>query len=97
MTTGNDRPRNSDVIGVGNVSGRNANDAHVRRAAAAAVHFGTELAEAIPAPRQAPGEGRRPVVSEPSLCRASRYEAPSSVHLVLSVALLFFAVAISML
>lgn len=97
MTTGNGGPRNSDVIGVGNVSGRNENDAHVRRAAAAAVHFGTELVEAIPAPRSAPGEGRRPVVTEPSPCRAARYEGPSPVHLVLSVALLFFAVAVSML
>jgi hypothetical protein len=37
------------------------------------------------------------VVTEPSLCRAGRYEAPSPAHLVLSLALLFFAVAVSML
>jgi hypothetical protein len=37
------------------------------------------------------------VVTEPSQCRAGRYEAPSPTHLVLSLALLFFAVAVSML
>ncbi|TQM80979.1 hypothetical protein FHX81_3339 [Saccharothrix saharensis] len=37
------------------------------------------------------------MVTEPSLCRAGRYEAPSVAHLVLSLALLFFAVAVSML
>ncbi|GAB2991252.1 hypothetical protein GCM10027184_51440 [Saccharothrix stipae] len=42
-------------------------------------------------------EGRRPVVTDPSLCRAARYEVPSPAHLVLSFALLFFAVAASML
>ncbi|MEU4740370.1 hypothetical protein AB0G02_07840 [Actinosynnema sp. NPDC023658] len=40
--------------------------------------------------------GRRPVVIEPTLCRAGR-EVPSVVHLVLSLALLFFAVTASML
>jgi hypothetical protein len=42
-------------------------------------------------------EGRRPVVTDPSLCRAARYEVPLPAHLVLSFALLFFAVAASML
>lgn len=37
------------------------------------------------------------MVTEPSLCRAARYESPSPAHLALSLALLFFAVAVSML
>ncbi len=35
------------------------------------------------------------MVTEPSPCRAARYETPSPAHLVLSLALLFFAVAAS--
>lgn len=97
MITSNDLARNSDAIGVGNVSGRKANDSHLGRAEGSSVLFGAAVAEAVPV--AGPVErGRRAVVSDPtSLCRASRYEGPSLVHLVISLALLFFAVAVSVL
>ncbi|MEU4765377.1 hypothetical protein AB0H12_19175 [Actinosynnema sp. NPDC023794] len=40
---------------------------------------------------------RRPVLTERSLCPGGRPEVPSLVHLVLSLAVLCFAVAISVL
>ncbi|PSL54450.1 hypothetical protein B0I31_107509 [Saccharothrix carnea] len=87
MIASNELARDSDANGVGNVSGRNVNDAHKRRAAGSSVQFGAVDAET----------GRRAVMTEPPLCRAGRCEVPSVAHLVLSLALVFFAVAVSML
>ncbi|XVS65408.1 hypothetical protein ACQPYE_04890 [Actinosynnema sp. CA-299493] len=77
------------------------NDAHMWRAAGPPGQFGMGVAledrVGLVGAVADTGKDRRPVVVEPSLCRESRYGAPSAVHLVLSLALLCFAVAISML
>lgn len=85
------------------------NDAHMSGAPGTSVLFGACAAGSITLVRESEsesevevgiaveaGKGRRPV-TEPSLCRAIRCEAPSLAHLVLSLALVLFAVAISVL
>ncbi|QQQ77313.1 hypothetical protein IOD16_01800 [Saccharothrix sp. 6-C] len=73
----------------------------MRRAAGPPGQFGTGVAlehrAARPDGAVETGAGRRPVVVEPLLCREARGGAPSAVHLALCLALLCFAVAISML
>lgn len=95
MITSNELARLPEAKGVGNVSGRNVNESHLDRARGSSVHFGTGVREEVSVVRDEQA-GRRPVVIEPTLCRAGR-EVPSVVHLVLSLALLFFAVTASML
>ncbi|KOX17300.1 hypothetical protein ADK67_38845 [Saccharothrix sp. NRRL B-16348] len=71
------------------------------RAAGPSVQFGTDVAledrAGRPVDAVEAGTGRQPVVTEPLLCRETRYEVTSPVKLVLSLALLCFAVAISFL
>lgn len=95
--SGNESSRKSDVKGVGIVSGRNADDSHVRRVAGPSDPFGAGVALEEPVGAADAGRGRPAVVIDPPLCRAARYEVPSATHLALSLALLLFAVAVSLL
>jgi hypothetical protein len=101
VITSNGSTRDSDAKGVGNVSGRKVDDSHMRAAAGSSVLFGTGVAleDRVVRPVAAAdaARGRLPVVSEPVRCPGGRPEVPSLVHLVLSLAVLCFAVAISVL
>jgi len=98
VITSNELARDSDANGVGNVSGRKVNDSHRGSAAGRSVLFGAGVAlEERPVAAAGAARGGRPVVTEPALCPTGRSEVPSMAHLVLSLALLCFAVAISVL
>lgn len=101
MLTSNVSTRAADAKGVGNVSGRKVNDLHMSGVAGSSVQFGTGVAleDRVVPPVSAADAGRvrRPVLTERSLCPGGRPEVPSLVHLVLSLAVLCFAVAISVL